>query len=139
MAALIRVRHTEQGTRGRRQNIANPEIYHAEMRVLRSVRNYEPGRAGQIGILNVRLQRPISCVLPESLQPIESSLLNGAVVCVSRAGSAVSDNRPGFRSVTGIGEEIPSVIIRTIINRKGFFLAGSPFETYRACPCMHHG
>lgn len=82
-------------------------------------------RAGYIRILNIRLQRAISCVLPEGLQPIERRLLNRAVVCVSRTGPAIPDNRPGFRSVGGIGEEIPSVIIRAVINRKGFFLVGS--------------
>src|ERR1700751_1700832 len=99
------------------------------MRVLGSVWSYEPRGASQIGILNVRLQRPVYCILPERVQPIESSLLNGPVVCVRRAGSAISDNRSRLGSIRGIGKEIPSKVIRAIVNRKGFFLGRSPFET----------
>src|ERR1700751_6066407 len=99
------------------------------MRVLGSVWSYEPRGASQIGILNVRLQRPVSCILPERVQPIESSLLNGPVVCVRRAGAAISDNRSRLGGVRGIGEEIPSKVIRAVVNGKGFLRARSPFET----------
>src|ERR1700722_16269601 len=91
------------------------------MRILGITRRHIPGRASQIGILRVVLQRSESLALPESQQPVESDLLDGAIICVR-----------------GTSEEIASVIIRAVIDGESLFWAGSPLDTCRARSGMQH-
>src|ERR1700691_4448495 len=109
------------------------------MRVLGLTGSHEPGSAGQIGILCVILQRSVSLALPKSKQPIERDLLDGAIICVGRSRSAITDNRPRMGGVCRVGEEIPAVIIRAVVDGKRLLLAGSPLETRRARSGMYHG
>src|ERR1700723_3380545 len=135
----IGVRHAQQSAGGRRQNVADTGIDHAEMRILGVTGSHKPGSAGQIGILCVILQRSLSLALPKSKQPIERDLLDGAIICVGRSRSAITDNRPRMGGVCRVGEEIPAVIIRAVVDGKRLLLAGSPLETRRARSGMYHG
>src|SRR5260370_28861523 len=107
------------------------------MRIFGLPWGYIQGRASQIEILNVCLQCSIPWVLPESLKPIEAHLLNGPVVCIGRAGPAKSDNCSGMCGVRSVGEGIPSVIIRAVINSESLFLARYPLDTSGASASMH--
>src|ERR1700691_6242877 len=102
------------------------------MRVLGVSRSHIPGSASQIRILCVILQRSVSLALPKSQQPIEGDLLHGAIICIGRTGTAVTDNRSRMGGVCPVGEEIPSLIIRAVIGSKRLLLARSPLETCRA-------
>src|ERR1700757_3453315 len=108
------------------------------MRIFRLTRSYEPGSASQIGILDVSLQSSVPGVLPESLQPIEGELLNGAVVGIRRAGTAVPDDGSGVRRIRRVRKEISSVIICSVVNRERLFRGRSPFETSGPRSGMHH-
>src|ERR1700689_2582457 len=90
------------------------------MRVLRVTRNLIPGSTSQIGVLCVILQRSVSLALPKSQQPIERDLLDGAVICIGRIRTAITDNRSGMGCVCRVGEEISAVIIRAVVNGKRF-------------------
>src|SRR4029077_7003768 len=126
---LIWVGHAQQGTCGGRQNVTETGINHGEVCILGIARTYKPRSASQIGILDVSLQGSIPAVLPESLQPIERDLLNGAVVGIRRAGSAVPDGGSRMRCVGGVGEEISPEVICAIVYGERLFWTGSPFET----------
>src|ERR1700685_1160571 len=101
------------------------------MRIPGVTRSHIPGSASQIGILCVILQRSVSLALPKSQQPIERGLLDGAIICVGRTGTAITDNRSRMGGVGRVGEEIPPVIIRAVINGKRLLWACSPLETCR--------
>ena len=94
-------------------------VNHTEMCVLGVARGHIPGGASQIGIMRVILQPSVSFGFPESRQPVESDLLDGAIVRVGRTG--------------------PSVIIRRAIDGERVLLVRPPFETCVARSGMHHG
>src|SRR5580704_4463934 len=98
------IRHAEHKARCRRQNISDTCIHHAEMRIPRRVWSYEPWSASEVGILRVILKRAMSIAFPECLQPVECNLLNGSVVGVGRARSAITDDCPRGRGVRGVHE-----------------------------------
>src|SRR5271170_3067394 len=109
------------------------------MRVLRVTRNLIPGSTSQIGVLCVILQRSVSLALPKSQQPIDRDLLDGAIICIGRTGTAVTDNRSRMSDVCRVREEIPSVIIRTVINGECLLWTRSPLQTCRAGTGVQHG
>src|SRR5208337_461906 len=136
--SLIRVRYAEQCAGSGRQNVADPEVDHAEMGILGITRRDIPGGTSQVGILRVGLQCPISCTVPEGLYPIESQLLNAPVVCIGRPQPAISDEGARMPSICGVGERIPRVVIRAVINGERLLRTGSPLETCRNRSAMKH-
>src|SRR6266446_1022450 len=78
------------------------------MRILGVTGSHRPGIASQIGILIISLQGSVLGVLPESLQPIECGLLNGAVVGIRRARTAIPDDRSWVRRIRRVGIESSS-------------------------------
>ena len=64
-------------------------------------------RESVIGIPNISLQGPLPQVLPESLQPIQGNLLNGAVVAAGEPGPPYPMMVPGCQ-FGSVRKEIPS-------------------------------
>jgi hypothetical protein len=81
--------------------------------VARIARIYKPWGATEIGILGVVLQRAVSRILLEGEEPIESDLLDGAIIRFGLSRSALANNCAGIRSVRGVREEISPVVVRT--------------------------
>src|SRR5580704_8013907 len=108
------------------------------MRILGVTRRHIPRGAGQIGILRVILQRSKPLVLPESQKPIKRDLLDGTIIGIGRTGTAITNDRSRMCGVCRVREEIPSVIIRAVINGKRLLVARSPLETGRARSSMQH-
>src|SRR5258708_20411160 len=103
-------------------------IKHGEVGILRIARTDKPGSASQIRILDVSLQGPVPGVLPECLQPIEGELLNGTVVGIRRPGTAVADDCSRVRCVGSVGKEIPTEVIRALLNLKCLLQVRSPSQ-----------
>src|SRR5215510_5141615 len=98
------------------------------MRVFGRAGGDKPWSAGQIRILSVVLHCAVLRVLPKSLDPIDRHLLNGTVISVGRARSAVSDDRVGMRCVRSIREEIPLEIISPIVSRECGLWSRDPLQ-----------
>src|ERR1700722_4755169 len=109
------------------------------MRVPGITRSHIPGSSSEIRILGVILQRSKSFVLPKSQEPVEGGLLNGTVVCIWRAGTAITDDGSGMGGIGRVLEVTPSVVIRAIVNGEGFSWGCPPLEACRTCAGMQHG
>src|ERR1700722_10389679 len=131
------IRYAEHETRCRRQNVADARVHHAEMRVLWCVWSYEPGSAGEVRILRVILKRAVRIAFPERLQPVECDLLNGSVVGVRRARSAIADDRARGRGIRGVHEKIPPEIIRAVITSERGSWTRYPLKAGGSCSGMH--
>src|SRR5271155_4451994 len=101
------------------------------MCILGIIRTDKPRSASEIGILRVKLHRAISLALPGSQQPIEGDLLDGAIVCIRRAGTTETDNRAGSCGVRRVGKEVASVIVRAVINGERLLWTRSPLQAGR--------
>src|SRR6202008_4607991 len=108
------------------------------MRVFGVTGSHSPGSASQIGILGVSLQGSVPGVFPQSLQPIEGDLLNGTVVGIGRAGTAIPDDRSRVRRIRRVRKEVSPVIICSVVNRERLLLGRSPFETSGPRSGMDH-